>query len=240
MGRKHKRTHEVEKHSYQKAGVESIYLFNEFKYRNESQAFAHSEIQSNVLSFIGGPAGAAKTFVAVADAVQQLRSNRVDKILLSRPTVEAGQSLGFLPGDFKEKTDPYLLPIYDILEYFLGKDQMEALIEEEIIHVVPLQLMRGRTFNRTYIILDEAQNATKDQLRLALTRIGDKSRCVVTFDGAQIDVRPLRNSCIDHIQEFKGRDKIGFFEFTHKDIVRSAIVAQILGVYSEIEARENG
>lgn len=245
MGRKNRTTKRgqsrknFDSYSYEdlpfcKTGPESLQVFTKIKYRNENQRIAHELIRDNVLSFIGGPAGTAKTFLAAAEAVEQLRSGKVEKIILSRPTVEAGGSLGFLPGDFKAKVDPYLIPIYDNLEYFLGKDQLKALVEEEVIQVVPFQLMRGRTLNNAFIILDETQNATKEQLRLALTRIGDRSKCVVTFDEAQLDIHPTK-SCVTDIHKFANRNKIGFFKFGTKDIVRSEIVAMVLDIYAEGE-----
>jgi phosphate starvation-inducible PhoH-like protein len=178
---------------FYKTGTEGIRV-NSFKYKNLSQKAAHETIKSNILTFIGGEAGTAKTFICVAEAVMQLKAGAVKKVIISRPTVEAGTSLGFLPGGEKEKMDPYLIPIYDILEYFLGVDQLNRLMEDKIIVVVPFQMMRGRTFNDAYILLDEAQNATRDQLRLALTRIGENSQCVVTFDPKQCDLRRKEES----------------------------------------------
>ena len=222
---------------YEKYG-DNVQIFNTLKYKNESQKLAHDEIKKNVLTFITGPAGSAKTFIAVAEAVQQLASGRIKKIILSRPTVEAGPSLGFLPGDMKAKIDPYLIPLYDNLEYFLEEQQLKDLIEAGKIKIEPIQYLRGRTINDAFIILDETQNATKEELRLVLTRIGENTKCVVTYDMAQIDLKGHKKteSCgFDIDNKFRYTDKkgIGFFAFTAQDIVRSAIVQLILEVYEE-------
>lgn len=211
-----------------------IPLFRKLKYRNEGQKIAVENIRNNTLTFLGGPAGTAKTFLAVAEMIDNLKSGAVQKGIISRPTVEAGETMGYLPGDIAEKLDPYVRPIYDNLEYFVGPETAKKLVEDGIIEIVPFQFMRGRTFNNAFIILDEAQNATDIQLKLALTRIGDGSKCVVTFDRAQIDLNPNVRSCVDDIPKFSGKPNIGYHEFRRGDICRAPIVAQVLDIYEEI------
>ena len=170
--------------------------------------------------------------------VEGLVKGRYEKGIISRPTVEAGWTLGFLPGTAKEKLDPYVRPIYDCLEHFVGIDAARGLIEDGIIEIVPFQFMRGRTFSDAFIILDETQNATPEQLRLALTRIGYGTKCVVTYDRAQIDLDLRKTqSSVDDVQEFKNVNDIGWYEFATTDICRAPIVATVLDIYRMKEER---
>lgn len=203
-------------------------------YKNDSQREVCEIVQNNTLTFIGGPAGTAKTLMSVSEMVNALKDKSVKRGIISRPTVEASASIGYLPGDFKEKLDPYLRPIYDCLEFFVGPEWGRRLVEDGIIEIVPFSYMRGRTFQDSFIILDEAQNCTQKELKLALTRIGFGSKCVVTYDESQLDIRK-EISCINDIPRFDNRKQIGYFKFSNEDIVRSEIVSRVLEIYDSKE-----
>ena len=191
-------------------------------------------INKRVLTFGIGPAGTGKTYLAVASAVQQLVSGEVEKILLVRPAVEAGEKLGFLPGDLSQKVDPYLRPLYDALFEMLGFKETNQLIERNIIEVVPLAFMRGRTLNDSFIILDESQNATVEQMKMFLTRFGFGSKVVVTGDITQIDLPKNTQSGLVHsLDVLKGLSEVGFIKFDSKDIVRHSLVQKIVEAYEE-------
>jgi phosphate starvation-inducible PhoH-like protein len=191
-------------------------------------------INKRVLTFGIGPAGTGKTYLAVASAVQQLVSGEVEKILLVRPAVEAGEKLGFLPGDLSQKVDPYLRPLYDALFEMLGFKETNQLIERNIIEVVPLAFMRGRTLNDSFIILDESQNATVEQMKMFLTRFGFGSKVVVTGDITQIDLPKNTQSGLVHsLDVLKGLSEVGFIKFDSKDIVRHGLVQKIVEAYEE-------
>lgn len=191
-------------------------------------------INKRVLTFGIGPAGTGKTYLAVASAVQQLVSGEVEKILLVRPAVEAGEKLGFLPGDLSQKVDPYLRPLYDALFEMLGFKETNQLIERNIIEVVPLAFMRGRTLNDSFIILDESQNATVEQMKMFLTRFGFGSKVVVTGDITQIDLPTNTQSGLVHsLDVLKGLSEVGFIKFDSKDIVRHGLVQKIVEAYEE-------
>ena len=191
-------------------------------------------INKRVLTFGIGPAGTGKTYLAVATAVQQLVSGEVEKILLVRPAVEAGEKLGFLPGDLSQKVDPYLRPLYDALFEMLGFKETNQLIERNIIEVVPLAFMRGRTLNDSFIILDESQNATVEQMKMFLTRFGFGSKVVVTGDITQIDLPKNTQSGLVHsLDVLKGLSEVGFIKFDSKDIVRHGLVQKIVEAYEE-------
>ena len=191
-------------------------------------------INKRVLTFGIGPAGTGKTYLAVASAVQQLVSGEVEKILLVRPAVEAGEKLGFLPGDLSQKVDPYLRPLYDALFEMLGFKETNQLIERNIIEVVPLAFMRGRTLNNSFIILDESQNATVEQMKMFLTRFGFGSKVVVTGDITQIDLPKNTQSGLVHsLDVLKGLSEVGFIKFDSKDIVRHGLVQKIVEAYEE-------
>ena len=191
-------------------------------------------INKKALTFGIGPAGTGKTYLAVACAVQQLVSGEVEKILLVRPAVEAGEKLGFLPGDLSQKIDPYLRPLYDSLFEMLGFKETNQFIERNIIEVVPLAFMRGRTLNNSFIILDESQNATVEQMKMFLTRFGFGSKVVVTGDITQIDLPKNTQSGLVHsIDVLKDLSEVGFIKFDSKDVVRHGLVQKIVEAYEE-------
>jgi len=195
-----------------------------------------SALKHNTVVFGVGPAGTGKTYLAVAMAVLALKNKDVDKIILTRPAVEAGEKLGFLPGDLQNKVDPYLRPLYDALNDFLGGESFKNLTERGAIEVAPLAYMRGRTLNDAYIILDEAQNCTVEQMKMFLTRFGEGSRVVVTGDITQIDLPRERKSGLVHaLDVLKGTEGIAQVYLTHKDVVRHEMVQRIIKAYEKSE-----
>ncbi|WP_019795343.1 PhoH family protein [Streptococcus sobrinus] len=181
-----------------------------------------------------GPAGTGKTFLAVTLAVTALKRGQVKRIILTRPAVEAGESLGFLPGDLKEKVDPYLRPVYDALYQILGKDQTTRLMEREIIEIAPLAYMRGRTLDDAFVILDEAQNTTIMQMKMFLTRLGFNSKMIVNGDTSQIDLpRNSHSGLLDAIDKLKTIRQIDFVYLSAKDVVRHPVVAEIIRAYED-------
>lgn len=201
-----------------------------FKCKTANQAKFIKEIKNNDLVFAIGPAGTGKTFVAVLLAINSLRKGEVNKIIITRPAVEAGESLGFLPGDLKEKIDPYLMPIYDALDSILGKEQKDKYVEKGIIEVMPLAYMRGRTLDEAFVILDEAQNTTERQMLMFLTRLGFNSKMIVNGDVTQIDLNVSKSNSglVSAINKLKDTEKIGFVEFTNNDVVRNPLVQTII------------
>ena len=193
-------------------------------------------IRANDLNFGIGPAGTGKTYLAVAAACEALEAEKVRRLVLVRPAVEAGERLGFLPGDLAQKIDPYLRPMYDALYEMLGFDKVAKLIERNVIEVAPLAYMRGRTLNDAFIILDEAQNTTIEQMKMFLTRIGFGSTAVVNGDVTQTDLPSSRQSGLRHVVEIlKDVDGIGFTFFTSRDVVRHPLVARIVRAYEANE-----
>ncbi len=189
-------------------------------------------IRSNDITFGIGPAGTGKTYIAVAMAVNALKNKEVEKIILARPAVEAGERLGFLPGDLQEKVDPYLRPLYDALYDILGREATLRLKEKETIEVVPLAYMRGRTLDNAFIILDEAQNATKEQMKMFLTRMGFGSKVIITGDVTQIDLpRGKRSGLVDAVRILDGVEGIAFRKLTDSDVVRHPLVRRIVNAY---------
>lgn len=181
-----------------------------------------------------GPAGTGKTFLAVTLAVTALKRGQVKRIILTRPAVEAGESLGFLPGDLKEKVDPYLRPVYDALYQILGKEQTARLMEREIIEIAPLAYMRGRTLDDAFVILDEAQNTTIMQMKMFLTRLGFNSKMIVNGDISQVDLpRNTKSGLIDAAEKLKNIKQIDFVYFSAKDVVRHPVVAAVIRAYEE-------
>ncbi|QBY01564.1 PhoH family protein [Rhodophyticola sp. CCM32] len=200
--------------------------------RTQAQQAYVRALYSNELSFGIGPAGTGKTYLAVAVAVNQMINGHVDKIILSRPAVEAGERLGFLPGDMKDKVDPYMQPLYDALNDFLPGKQLAKLIEEKQIEIAPLAFMRGRTLSNAYVVLDEAQNATAMQMKMFLTRLGQGSRMVITGDRSQVDLpRGVSSGLRDAERILEGIGGISFNYFTAKDVVRHPMVAKIIEAY---------
>ncbi len=200
--------------------------------RTEAQkAYVHA-LFNNELSFGIGPAGTGKTYLAVAVGVSMFLNGQVDKIILSRPAVEAGERLGFLPGDMKDKVDPYMQPLYDALDDFLPSKQLAKLFEEKSIEIAPLAFMRGRTLSNAFVVLDEAQNATALQMKMFLTRLGQGSRMVITGDRTQIDLpRGMPSGLADAERLLTTIPKISFSYFTSKDVVRHPLVAAIIEAY---------
>jgi phosphate starvation-inducible PhoH-like protein len=208
--------------------------------RTPKQLDYYKKVQTNDLVFAVGPAGTGKTFLAVAMALESLKENQVSKIIISRPAVEAGESLGFLPGDLTEKLDPYLRPLTDALYYMIGPDKLKSMFEKNIIEITPLAYMRGRTLNNAFIILDEAQNATITQMKMFLTRMGANSKAIVTGDITQIDLKEKANSgLVDAVQILKKIEGIKFVFFTKNDVVRHKLVAKIINAYERNEIIDN-
>ena len=200
--------------------------------RTDAQKAYVQSLFNNELAFGIGPAGTGKTYLAVAVGVSMFLSGQVDKIILSRPAVEAGERLGFLPGDMKDKVDPYMQPLYDALGDFLPGKQLTRLIEEKQIEIAPLAFMRGRTLSNAFVVLDEAQNATSMQMKMFLTRLGEGSRMVITGDRTQIDLpRGVSSGLADAERLLKSIPKISFNYFTSKDVVRHPLVAAIIEAY---------
>ncbi|MDO5631501.1 MAG: PhoH family protein [Paracoccus sp. (in: a-proteobacteria)] len=200
--------------------------------RTEAQKDYVRSLFQNELAFGIGPAGTGKTYLAVAVGVTMLIGGHVDKIILSRPAVEAGERLGFLPGDMKEKVDPYMQPLYDALNDFLPSKQMQKLMEEKRIEIAPLAFMRGRTLASAFVVLDEAQNATAMQMKMFLTRLGEGSRMVITGDRSQIDLpRGMQSGLVEAERILKGVKGISFSYFTAQDVVRHPLVARIIQAY---------
>ena len=191
-------------------------------------------IKSHDVVFGIGPAGTGKTFLAVTLAVTALKRGQVKRIVLTRPAVEAGESLGFLPGDLKEKVDPYLRPVYDALYQILGKEQTTRLMEREIIEIAPLAYMRGRTLEDAFVILDEAQNTTIMQMKMFLTRLGFNSKMIVNGDMSQIDLpRRVKSGLVDAMEKLKEIKAIDFVHFSASDVVRHPVVADIINAYEK-------
>jgi phosphate starvation-inducible PhoH-like protein len=202
--------------------------------RTEAQQAYVRALYDHELAFGIGPAGTGKTYLAVAVAVNQMINGHVDKIILSRPAVEAGERLGFLPGDMKDKVDPYMQPLYDALNDFLPGKQLAKLIEEKTIEIAPLAFMRGRTLSNAYVVLDEAQNATSMQMKMFLTRLGQGSKMVITGDRSQVDLpRGVTSGLADAERILADVGGISFNYFTAKDVVRHHMVAKIIEAYDK-------
>ncbi|MDE6775570.1 MAG: PhoH family protein [Ruminococcus sp.] len=198
-------------------------------------------IKNNTIVLGIGPAGTGKTYLAVAMAVKAFREHKIKKIILTRPAVEAGEKLGFLPGDMQDKVDPYLRPLYDALFDMFGADSFGRYMEKGIIEVAPLAYMRGRTLDEAFIILDEAQNTTSEQIKMFLTRLGSESRMVITGDITQIDLPDSRKSgLVEAVKVLKGIEDISIHRFTEKDVVRHKLVQDIIKAYEKFnEGRKN-
>lgn len=195
--------------------------------------------ESNDIVFAVGPAGTGKTYTAVAIAVRALKNKLVKKIVLTRPAVEAGENLGFLPGDLKEKVDPYLRPLYDALDDMLPMDKLQFFMDNRVIEIAPLAFMRGRTLDNAYVILDEAQNATPLQLKMFLTRLGPSAKCIITGDLSQIDLPGHQKSGLRQSMEIlDGVSGIAVLNLTAEDVVRHRLVKEIIKAYDKIEAEE--
>ena len=197
------------------------------------------EVQKNDIVFAIGPAGTGKTYQAVAMAVSALKSRAVDRIIITRPAVEAGERLGFLPGDLKEKVDPYLTPLYDALNDMIPRDKLKIYLDQRTIEIAPLAYMRGRTLHNSFIILDEAQNATPMQMKMFLTRLGVTSKAIITGDVTQIDL-PIhdRSGLIDAANILKKVDGISFVHFDETDVVRHTLVKNIIKAYAKSDTKK--
>jgi phosphate starvation-inducible PhoH-like protein len=205
--------------------------------RDGNQQAYVQRIRSHDINFGIGPAGTGKTYLAVACAVEALEREEVSRILLVRPAVEAGEKLGFLPGDLSQKVDPYLRPLYDALYEMIGFEKVAKLIERNVIEVAPLAYMRGRTLNGSFVILDEAQNTTREQMKMFLTRIGFGSTAVITGDKTQIDLpKGTRSGLLHAIEVLADVKEIGFTLFSSKDVVRHPLVQHIVEAYERHEA----
>ncbi|MCX7042982.1 MAG: PhoH family protein [Gammaproteobacteria bacterium] len=208
------------------------------KGRGDNQAKYLHAIATHDINFGIGPAGTGKTFLAVASAVEALNESRVQRLLLVRPAVEAGEKLGFLPGDLSQKVDPYLRPLYDALYEMLGVEKVAKLIERQVIEIAPLAYMRGRTLNDAYVILDEAQNTSIEQMKMFLTRIGYGSTAVITGDLSQVDLPKHQKSGLnDALDVLRGVPGISFTFFTARDVVRHPLVARIVEAYDARDGR---
>ena len=196
-------------------------------------------IKKNTLVFGVGPAGTGKTYLAVAMAVASYKSGEVEKIILTRPAIEAGEKLGFLPGDLQEKVDPYLRPLYDALQELFGVDNYKALIERGIIEIAPLAYMRGRTLSSAFIILDEAQNTTVEQMKMFLTRMGEKSKVVVNGDLTQIDLPRGESGLKNAVKILKEIEDVDVCWFSEKDVVRHELVQRIVLAYAQAEKKKD-
>ena len=197
-------------------------------------------IRKNTCTFAVGPAGTGKTYLAIAMAVVAMKNKEIERIILTRPAVEAGEKLGFLPGDLAQKVDPYLRPLYDALHDMLGLDAYQRLVERGAIEVAPLAYMRGRTLNDAFIILDEAQNTTSEQMKMFLTRMGMGSRMVITGDVTQIDL-PIgkKSGLVEALEVLKGVENIGIVKLTHRDVVRHELVQAIVKAYEKYAMRND-
>jgi len=204
----------------------------QIKIKNLTQFKYLEAIEKSTITFGIGPAGTGKTFLAVASAVKMYSEEKIKKIVLTRPAVEAGERLGYLPGDLSQKIDPYLVPLFDSLEYFLGNESLQYLIEKRNIEIVPLAYMRGRTLNNACIILDEAQNSTLSQIKMFLTRLGEDSKMIITGDESQVDLNNTHLSGLKKVRKtLNSLDEIEVVEFMLTDIVRNKIVSKILEVF---------
>ncbi len=206
------------------------------KPRSKRQIEYFELVKKKEMVFCCGPAGTGKTYLAVAFAVSMLKSGAIEKIILTRPAVEAGERLGFLPGDLKEKIDPFLRPIYDALNDMLPFSEVIKKIESGFIEIAPLAFMRGRTLSNSFIILDESQNTTSVQMKMFLTRLGENSKMVINGDLSQVDLPSgTRSGLRESINILKGMKDIGFIEFTDKDVVRNSLVSKIVSKYEDFE-----
>ena len=219
--------------------ISKTYTGKVIRAKNVGQKVYYEAVKKNDIVFGIGPAGTGKTFLAVVMAVQALKKGQVQKIILTRPAVEAGENLGFLPGDLKEKVDPYLRPVYDALYAIYGVEHTTRLMERGVIEIAPLAYMRGRTLDDAFVILDEAQNTTVAQMKMFLTRLGFGSKMIVNGDKTQIDLpRGVKSGLIDAENKLKGISEIAFVSFDTQDVVRHPVVARIINAYDQKEKVE--
>lgn len=223
--------------------LDTIILYTKkdvIKARTQGQINYISLARKNDICFAIGPAGTGKTYLAVAIAVSALKRGIVKKLVLARPAVEAGESLGFLPGDFREKIDPYLRPLYDALDDMIPSEKLKSYIEKRVIEIVPLAYMRGRTLNNAFVILDEAQNATTMQMKMFLTRLGGNSKSIITGDITQIDLPPKQMSGLIQAKEILSKiEGVGFIYLDKSDVVRHKLVKDIIDAYEKFGNNKN-
>jgi phosphate starvation-inducible protein PhoH and related proteins len=223
----------------QPAGMSLMTRKGDLHGRTPRQVQYLRQIQDHDITFGIGPAGTGKTYLAVACAVDAMERDQVSRIILTRPAVEAGERLGFLPGDLAQKVDPYLRPLYDALYDLMGFDKVTKMFEKGSIEIAPLAYMRGRTLNHAFIILDEAQNTTPEQMKMFLTRMGIGSKCVITGDVTQIDLqRGQKSGLIESRQILDGVRGIAFTDFLAEDVVRHPLVARIVAAYEKNEGKK--
>lgn len=223
-------------HSVNQKGFMTTNRGSTIRPRTDGQAGYIRCMESNVVTVAVGPAGTGKTYLAVAYAVSKLRAGDVERIIITRPVVEAGEKLGFLPGDLKEKVDPYFRPLYDALFEMLGPEKVNRYIDRSIIEIAPLAYMRGRTLNNAFVILDEAQNTTRGQMKMFLTRIGEHSRAIITGDRTQIDLPDREKSGLWHIAEIlDGLDEVAIVKLKSRDVIRHELVRRIIDAYDRWE-----
>ena len=232
------------KEIFEEGELDSIVLYTKkdvIKARTSGQNNYLNLARKNDICFAIGPAGTGKTYLAVAVAVSALKRGLVKKLILARPAVEAGESLGFLPGDFREKIDPYLRPLYDALDDMIPSEKLKSYIEKGIIEIVPLAYMRGRTLNNAYVILDEAQNSTTMQMKMFLTRLGGNSKAIITGDLTQIDLPPKQVSGLIQAKEILSQiEGVAFAYFDKGDVVRHKLVKDIIDAYEKYGNNKNG
>lgn len=225
------------------ADTEGVIIYNQsgrpITPRNANQSLMVKSFRKNDLTFALGPAGTGKTYIAIALAVAALKAKQCKRIILSRPAVEAGEKLGFLPGDMKDKIDPYLRPLYDALEDMLPQVKLKEYMESDTIQIAPLAFMRGRTLNDAVIILDEAQNTTRHQMKMFLTRMGMNAKMIITGDATQIDLpRSVQSGLLQALRILRDVKGIGFIEYEKKDIVRHPLVQRIVNAYEHREQQD--
>ena len=227
-----------------KEGVKGVVVYSvtgkPISARSENQQKLVRLFQENDMIFATGPAGSGKTYMSIALAVRSLKNKEIRKIILSRPAVEAGEKLGFLPGDMRDKIDPYLQPLYDALEDMIPAQKLREMMEQNIIQIAPLAFMRGRTLNDAVVILDEAQNTTSAQIKMFLTRMGMNTKMIITGDTSQVDLpRGVRSGLSEALEILDGVSGIGFVHMNRKDIVRHRLVSRIVDAYDKRKS-ENG
>ena len=230
--------YEIEDSQHNSEKVDQVLVYgvrgSAIKPKSANQRKLVAAIQKNDLVFALGPAGTGKTYIAVAMAVRALKNKEVKKIIITRPAVEAGENLGFLPGDLKEKIDPYLRPIYDALDDMVPSEKLKYYEENRIIEIAPLAYMRGRTLNDAYILLDEAQNTTPMQMKMFLTRMGPNSKAIVNGDYSQVDLpRNQKSGLLESIKILRDVKGIGFVDLTSKDVIRHKLVKNIIEAYDK-------
>ena len=229
----------------EREGVEGVIVYSvtgrPICARTTNQQLLVKAYQENDLVFAVGPAGSGKTYTSIALAVRALKNKEIRRIVLSRPAVEAGEKLGFLPGDMKEKIDPYLQPLYDALEDMLPQVKLQDMMEKHVIQIAPLAFMRGRTLSDAVVILDEAQNTTPAQIRMFLTRMGWNTKMIITGDMTQIDLpRSQKSGLVEALEILRGVEGIGIVELNRKDIVRHKLVTRIVNAYEKFDKNNSG